>query len=221
MHTSIMTTFVPVMARLRHSSLSGWPYTTKIIEYGWNLERRLEWLEVAPAVQKENEHSCVVVVVPEVLHRLNHCHHGPKTELFYYQSFKQIRITNNVIFLDEVGNVVLVLPPRELEDRYSWIQFVGALDLWLRCGSHVWVMNGPRPIENNGWNRMNQKAREHIVGYLDANPDFLPQLHDLVPAEAGVLKACVACLKVGVVKDPRKWWNAGAGVLQLPPYTAR
>ncbi|KIH63070.1 hypothetical protein ANCDUO_06636 [Ancylostoma duodenale] len=55
---------------------------------------------------------------------------------------------------------------------------------------------------------MNQKAREHMVGYLDANPDFLPQLHDLVPAEAGVLKASMACLKVGIVKDPRKWWDA-------------
>ncbi|KAL6723814.1 hypothetical protein Aduo_018780 [Ancylostoma duodenale] len=209
MHVSIMTAMVPLTARLRHNSLSGWPWdTTNIIEYGWNLGRRLEWPEVAPAVQKASEHSRVVVVVPEVLHRLKHCHHGPKTEIFYYQSFKQIRTTNNVIFSDEVGNVVLVLPPREPEDRYSWIQFVGALDLWLRCGAHVWVVNGPRSIEDNSWNRMNQKAREHMVGYLDANPDFLPQLHDLVPAEAGVLKASMACLKVGVVKDPRKRWDA-------------
>ncbi|EYC44820.1 hypothetical protein Y032_0448g1637 [Ancylostoma ceylanicum] len=86
MHVSIMTAMVPLTARLRHSSLSGWPWdTTKIIEYGWNFGRRLEWPDVAPAVQKANEHSRVVVVVPEVLHRLKHCHHGPKTEIFYYQ----------------------------------------------------------------------------------------------------------------------------------------
>ncbi|KAL6733086.1 hypothetical protein Aduo_003770 [Ancylostoma duodenale] len=66
MHVSIMKAMAPLTTRLRHSSLSGWPWdTTKIIEYGWNLGRRLEWPDMAPAVQKANEHSRVIVLVPE------------------------------------------------------------------------------------------------------------------------------------------------------------
>ena len=54
---------------------------------------------------------------------------------------------------------------------------------------------------------MNENARKQIHGYADARPELLPQLHDFIPAEPGVMKVGMVCLMVGVVDDPRRWWN--------------
>ncbi|VDO20406.1 unnamed protein product [Heligmosomoides polygyrus] len=68
--------------------------------------------------------------------------------MFYYRSFFDLRRKNTKLFADEVGRVVLALPPKEPEDPYSWITFVGAVDLWMSCGAHVWLVNGPRSTED-------------------------------------------------------------------------
>ena len=93
---------------------------TRIAEYGWKISERLEW-DAAEKMPKSDEHSKIAVIIPEVLTRLKHCHIGPRTTFYCYRSFRDIRTTNKVIFSNEVGNVVLVLPPREPEDRYSWV----------------------------------------------------------------------------------------------------
>ncbi|KAK6061638.1 hypothetical protein COOONC_00694 [Cooperia oncophora] len=80
--------------------------------------------------------------------------------------------------------------------------FVNALNLWLSCGAHVIVVNGPRAVEENSWDRLNAKTRSHINGYVDTYPSFLNQIHCLVPAEPGILSSTMACLKVGVVHNP-------------------
>ncbi|KHJ98572.1 zinc knuckle [Oesophagostomum dentatum] len=117
-HVSIMAATVPREAKFRHDLIPGWPWdVTRIAEYGWKISERLEW-DVAEKVLKSDEHTKIAVIIPAVLTRLKHCHTGPRTTFYYYRSFRDIRTTNNVIFSNEVGNVVLVLPPREPEDRY-------------------------------------------------------------------------------------------------------
>ncbi|EYC46137.1 hypothetical protein Y032_0406g892 [Ancylostoma ceylanicum] len=102
---------------------------------------------------------------------------------------------------------MLMLPLREPEDRYCWVQFAAVVDLWLTCGAHVLVVNGPRSNEVNSWDRMNEKARQHLRSYFDTHPDLLLQLRDLVPTEPGVTKSGMACSRIGVVEDPRRWWQ--------------
>ncbi|VDL61775.1 unnamed protein product, partial [Nippostrongylus brasiliensis] len=165
-----------------------------------------------PTVTLADEHSKILLVIPECLTRLKHCHGSREVVLFYYRSFFDLSRKNTRLFADEVGRVVVVLPPREPEDPYSWIPFVGAVDLWLACGAHVWLVNGPRSAEDQSWDRMNQKARSHVLSYIDHHPQFLEQLHDKTPPEAGILSASMACLKVGLVRDPRKWWTAPQAV---------
>ncbi|KAK6062095.1 hypothetical protein COOONC_00244 [Cooperia oncophora] len=207
LHVSIMAGTVPQEAPLRHSQLPGWPCdATRVIEYGWRIAKKLEWETIAQSVQNGQEHGRIVVVVPEVLHRIKFCHTSPNMAIFYYKSFREIRATNTAIFADDVGNVILVLPPREPADPYSWLQFVNALNLWLSCGAHVIVVNGPRAVEENSWDRLNAKTRSHINGYVDTYPSFLNQIHCLVPAEPGILSSTMACLKVGVVHNPDRWW---------------
>ncbi|VDO20404.1 unnamed protein product [Heligmosomoides polygyrus] len=50
------------------------------------------------------------------------------------------------------------------------------------------------------------------MGYINNHLDFVPQLHDKIPAEAGILRSSMACLRVGLVHDPRKWWTAEQAV---------
>ncbi|KAL6724148.1 hypothetical protein Aduo_019063 [Ancylostoma duodenale] len=156
---SIMTAMVPKGAKFRHSPIFGWPWdVTRIAEYGWRISQELEWYSAERTVRSD-EHGRVAMIIPEVLTRLKHCLAGLKTTFYTYRSFKDIRTTNNLIFSKEVGNVILILPPREPEDRYCWVQFVAAIDLWLTCGAHVFVVNGPRSGEINNWDRMNEKVR--------------------------------------------------------------
>ncbi|VDL83425.1 unnamed protein product [Nippostrongylus brasiliensis] len=183
-HVLLMSALVPQNARLRHPLISGWPYdVTRIVEYGYEIGRKLDWTSAAPIATWADEHGRAVVVLPERKH--------------------------TKIFANDVGRVILILPPQEPEDPYSWIPFVAATDLWLTCGAHLWIVNGPRSVENASWDRMNETARLHVLGYMDGHSQFVPQLHDLIPAEPGVLLSSMACLKVGVVKDPRKWLTPG------------
>ncbi|KHJ81039.1 hypothetical protein OESDEN_19278 [Oesophagostomum dentatum] len=161
----------------RHNLIAGWP---------WDVTRIAEY---------------------EVLTRLKHCHSSPKITFYTYRSFRDIRTTNNVIFSDEVGNVVLVLPPRETRGSL----LLGAIHrsaesvarLWFSC----YLVNGPRSSDIHSWDRLNEKAHQHIHTCTDMHPDLLTQVHDLIPAEAGVMKRDMACLMVGVVEDPRRWWQ--------------
>ncbi|VDP45495.1 unnamed protein product [Heligmosomoides polygyrus] len=212
-HVLLMAGLVSPKARIRHSLVSWWPWDmTRVVEYGFEIGRRLEWSAVAPTVTLSDEHSKIALVIPECLTRLKHCRGSSELVLFYYKSFFDLSKKNTRLFADEVGRVVFVLPPREPEDPYSWIPFVGAVDLWLAYGAHVWIVNGPRSVEDQSWDRLNQKTRSHVLSYIDHHPEFLAQLHDKIPPEAGILKASMACLKVGLVRDPRKWWTTQQAV---------
>ncbi|VDO85689.1 unnamed protein product [Haemonchus placei] len=213
LHVGIMAGTVPQKALFCHSQIQGWSLDlTRIIEYGWRIGRQMEWKHVEQSVQKAQEHSRTVVVVPEVLHRLKHCLTSSRTVIFYYKSFREVRATNTSLFADDIGKVVYVLPPKEPADPFSWLQFVNAINLWLTCGAHVIVVNGPRSSELNSWDRMNEKARNHLNGYVDTYPAFLSQLHYLIPSEPGVLSSAMACLKVGLVQDQKRWWAVDQAV---------
>ncbi|KHJ99638.1 hypothetical protein OESDEN_00355 [Oesophagostomum dentatum] len=43
---------------------------------------------------------------------------------------------------------------------------------------------------------MNEKARQHVQSCANIHPDLLAQIHDLIPAEAGVMKHGMACLMI-------------------------
>ncbi|KAK6028267.1 hypothetical protein OSTOST_05691 [Ostertagia ostertagi] len=80
------------------SLISGWQWdTTKTIEFGWSIACQPEWSDICLTVEDANEHPRVVVAMPEVLHRLQHCL-STRTRFFYYKSFKDIRTTNNNLF---------------------------------------------------------------------------------------------------------------------------
>ncbi|VDO34909.1 unnamed protein product [Haemonchus placei] len=169
-------------ARFNHTILPGWPWdTSRIIQYGWHMARQWSGRQY---VRKGQGLLCFTAGL----------------------SVKSGR-NNRVLFADEVGTVVGVMPLREPEDVPSWIQFTAAVDLWLSCGTHVWMVNGPRSCDDVSWNRINQRARTHILGYLDDLADFVHQWHDLLSEDIGVLKASIAYLRVGLVEDPRKWWE--------------
>ncbi|KAK6023138.1 hypothetical protein OSTOST_11138 [Ostertagia ostertagi] len=68
----------------------------------WNGRRHRLWCRT------RNEHARTVILVPDVLRRLTFCRKGPRTTLFYYRSFREVRRNNNVLFADEVGTVVWV-----------------------------------------------------------------------------------------------------------------
>ncbi|KAK5971671.1 hypothetical protein GCK32_006177 [Trichostrongylus colubriformis] len=207
LHVAIMAGSVPQGAPFRHTSLYDWICdSTRIIEYGWRIAKQVEWPQVALTVQSGQEHNRIVLVIPEVLHRIKHCLMGPNTIVFYYKSFRDVKATSTAFFADDVGNVVYVLPPKEPTDPFSWLQFVNSLNLWLTCGAHVTVVNGPRSVELHSWDRLNEKARSHMTGYLNTYPAYMSRLHYLIPSEPGVLSPTMACLKVGVVHDPNRWW---------------
>ncbi|VDO78406.1 unnamed protein product [Haemonchus placei] len=73
---------------------------------------------------------------------------GAKTTLFYYRSFREVRRSNNMLFAGGVRTVMWVMPPKEPEDAFSWIQFTATVDLWLSYGAHVWMVNGPRSCDD-------------------------------------------------------------------------
>ncbi|KAK5969000.1 Integrase catalytic domain-containing protein [Trichostrongylus colubriformis] len=204
LHVAIMAGSVPQGAPFRHTLLSDWMCDSTRIKYGWRTAKKVKWSQVALTVQTGQEHSRIVLVIPEVLHRIQHCLIGSNTIVFYYKSFREVKATNTALFADDVGNVVYVLPPKEPTDPFSWLQFVNSLNLWL--GAHVTVVNGPRSVELHSWDRLNEKSRSHMTGYLDTYPAFMSRLHYLIPSEPGVLSPAMACSKVGVVHDPNRWW---------------
>ncbi|KAK5974308.1 hypothetical protein GCK32_006545, partial [Trichostrongylus colubriformis] len=135
LHVAIMAGSVPQGAPFRHTSLFDWICdSTRIIEYGWRIAKQVEWPQVALTEQSGQEHNRIVLVIPEVLHRIKHCLMGPNTIVFYYKSFRDVKATSTALFADDVGNVVYVLPPKEPTDPFSWLQFVNSLNLWLTCG---------------------------------------------------------------------------------------
>ncbi|VDO47471.1 unnamed protein product [Heligmosomoides polygyrus] len=78
---------------------------------------------------------------------------------------------------------------------------MGAIDLWRTCGAQLWLVNGPRSCDDHSWDRLNGPVRGHLLSYTDMHSEFLHP----VPAEPGILKASMACLKVGVMSDSHRW----------------
>ncbi|KAK6059014.1 hypothetical protein COOONC_03390, partial [Cooperia oncophora] len=142
LHVSIMAGTVPQEAPLRHSQLPGWPCdATRVIEYGWRIAKNLEWETIAQSVQYGQEHGRIVVVVPEVLHRIKFCHTSPNMAIFYYKSFREIRATNTAI---------LWIADRRIGDRGSAQRSI-RLDERDRLNAFGAKLRGETvPIENSG-----------------------------------------------------------------------
>lgn len=50
-------------------------------EYGFEIDRRLEWTDVAPTILSD-EHSKIALVIPERLTSLKDCHGSSKVMFF-------------------------------------------------------------------------------------------------------------------------------------------
>lgn len=53
---------------------------------------------------------------------------------------------------------------------------MAAIDLWLSYEAHAIVVKGPRLNEITSWDRMNERASQHLQSYFDAHPELLLQL---------------------------------------------
>ncbi|VDP37744.1 unnamed protein product [Heligmosomoides polygyrus] len=170
-----MAGLVSPKARIRHSLVSGWPWDmTRVVEYGSEIGRRLEWSAVVLTVTLSDEHSRIALVIPECLTRLKHCRGSSELVFFYYKSFFDLSKKNTRLFADEVDG----------SHRFM-------AGVWCTRLDREWsqICRGPN------WDRLNQKRRSHVLSYIDHHPEFLAQLHDEIPPEAGILKASMACLK--------------------------
>ncbi|VDP42038.1 unnamed protein product [Heligmosomoides polygyrus] len=96
----LMCGLLPQSSRLRHPLLKGWPYdVTRIVEYGFEIGRRLDWSAAAPTATLSDEHTRVIVVVPECLTSLKHCMAGPHTTFFFYRTFFDLKKKHTKLFV--------------------------------------------------------------------------------------------------------------------------
>ncbi|EYC16809.1 hypothetical protein Y032_0032g2506 [Ancylostoma ceylanicum] len=212
-HIAMMTALVPPGSALRHKGLMGWPYdVVHMIEIGWRMSLKIEWKELSRDPNWGQEHRQIVIVVPDILHRLRWTKGHTHTQFFYYRGFRDVHLNRNDIFSDQVGTVVFVLPEKEPLDAYSWVPFMHAVDLWLVRGARVIFVNGPRSADWNAWDRMNDRARASIAAFVDLKPHLLHQVVSLLPEGPGAMRPNMACFLVGVAPADGSWLSETAAL---------
>ncbi|KAK6055362.1 hypothetical protein COOONC_07133 [Cooperia oncophora] len=99
------------------------------------------------------------------------------TKIFYYKQFRDIHLRKTELFDDQLGHVIIVLPPTEPKPG-SWLSLVAAQAMWLQCGCRVYLVAGPRPQDLNSWYRVAIQARSHLNGFLEDHMELIPQVVD-------------------------------------------
>ncbi|EYC11316.1 hypothetical protein Y032_0051g2138 [Ancylostoma ceylanicum] len=87
---------------------------------------KIEWKELSRDPNWAQEHRQIVIVVPDILHRLHWAKGHTRSQFFYCRGFREIHLNRNEIFSDQVDTVVFVLPEKGPLDAYSWIPFMHA-----------------------------------------------------------------------------------------------
>ncbi|KAL6737984.1 hypothetical protein Aduo_011585 [Ancylostoma duodenale] len=205
LHVSLFATTIPANAVMRHAQVCGWPYDlTEMFEIGWRLSGKTSWKDVKDSWQ--SEHQKVILIIPEVLRRLKFVSSKLKmVDIFCYKEFAEVHLRRNELFRDDVGHVIYVLPPEEPKRASMWLPFVSALNMWLRCGSRVYLLPGPMPTDLATWYRVMDQARKHVHGYLEERMELAGQVVDKLPSGPGVIDPSSPCFAVGQIPDVTKW----------------
>ncbi|EYC15596.1 hypothetical protein Y032_0036g3235 [Ancylostoma ceylanicum] len=123
----------------------GWPYdVVHMIEIGWRMSLKIKWKELPRDPNWGYENRQIIIIVPDILHRLRWAKGHTRTQFFYYHEFRDIHLNRNDIFSNQVGTVVFVLPEKEPFDAFSLATFMHPVDLWLVRGARVIFVNGPK-----------------------------------------------------------------------------
>lgn len=189
---------------MRHANVCGWSCdTSRIFELGWSLACRTTWTGPDGLIGKE--HRRILLVVPENLHRLKFAAGGAKDlRVFFYREFKEIHLKKTNLFDNNIGHVIFVFPSVEPKPG-TWLPVVHAVNMWLRCGVRLYLIAGPRCVDENSWYRVAFSARDHINSLINSNTELAPQLVDKLPVEQGVVDTTSPCFAVSVVEDAKTW----------------
>ena len=204
LHVSVMAGAVPPDGIMRHPEISGWSCDiTQIFEAGWRIATRISWKTAQSAVGRE--HRKMLILVPECLHRLKFAAQGQRdTKLFHYKEFREIHLRKTDLFDDNLGKIVVVLPPVEPVPG-SWLPLVHAWSMWLQCGRTVFLIAGPRPQDINSWYRVAHQARVHMNGFLEEHQELIPQVVDKLMVENGVVDSNSPAYAVAVLDNENEW----------------
>lgn len=140
-------------------------------------------LEAGHANAIVRDHRKRAFIVPHCLSALKKIHGLHNTCIFYYRDFKELRVHGTTLFDDNIGHVVIVLPP--VEPLRSWIPMVRAVSMWVAIGCIVYLVAGPRTIDDDAWYRVAAQARNHVNSFVHAHPQYQRQLVDKLPTVAG------------------------------------
>lgn len=208
-HIAMMAKLVEPATTMRHGAVDGgWPSDFKrILEIGWTFARRVEWSDVVESHLFGEVHNRVLLVVPAVLERMRFMTGGTKTRVFYYSEFSALRTKNDSIFMDDVGVVIIILPPEEPRKVTAWLALLSAINLWATCGAKVLLVNGPRSANTFSWEHVTQKTRSHVLSYLDVRPEHADRIVDLMQRDPGTYDAQSAWATVGVLPDSSQWMS--------------
>ncbi|KAK6043702.1 hypothetical protein COOONC_18792 [Cooperia oncophora] len=170
---------------------------------GWRISTRTTWQVAREAVGAE--HRKMVIVVPDCLHRLKQVGSQLRdTKIFYYKQFRDIHLRKTELFDDQLGHVIIVLPPTEPKPG-SWLSLVAAQAMWLQCGCRVYLVAGPRPQDLNSWYRVAIQARSHLNGFLEDHMELIPQVVDKLVAENGLIDPTAPSYAVAVLDNETSW----------------
>ncbi|KAK6059634.1 hypothetical protein COOONC_02733 [Cooperia oncophora] len=182
LHISVMAGMVSADDIMRHWPISGWHCDVPtIFELGWRISTRTTWQVAREAVGAE--HRKMVIVVPDCLHRLKQVGSQLRdTKIFYYKQFRDIHLRKTELFDDQLGHVIIVLPPTEPKPG-----------------------TGPRPQDLNSWYRVAIQARSHLNGFLEDHMELIPQVVDKLVAENGLIDPTAPSYAVAVLDNETSW----------------
>ncbi|KAK6031026.1 zinc knuckle [Ostertagia ostertagi] len=206
-HVSTMARAIEPATIMRHGSLSrGWPTVPqRIFELGWLVARKLDKNDFDLNSMMDRIHNRILIVVPMVLRRMAWMSGGCRTRVFFYGDFAAIKTKMDSLFTDDLGAVVLILPPEEPRKVTSWLAIMSAINLWTTCGTHVYLVNGPRTVNIVSWEHVTMKMRAHILSYVSEQPEHAQLIVDVLQQNIGVMDPRAAWAAVGVLKNATEW----------------
>ncbi|KAK6018633.1 hypothetical protein OSTOST_15771 [Ostertagia ostertagi] len=208
-HVSTMARAIEPATIMRHGSLSrGWPTVPqRIFELGWLVARKLDKNDFDLNSMMDRIHNRILIVVPMVLRRMAWMSGGCRTRVFFYGDFSAIKTKMDSLFTDDLGAVVLILPPEEPRKVTSWLAIMSAINLWTTCGTHVYLVNGPRTVNIVSWEHVTMKMRAHILSYVSEQPEHAQLIVDVLQQNIGVMDPRAAWAAVGVLKNATEWMS--------------
>ncbi|KIH67922.1 hypothetical protein ANCDUO_01746 [Ancylostoma duodenale] len=99
----------------------------------------------------------------------------------------------------------MVLPLEEPRKITMWLALMSAIDLWVSCGTHVYLVNGSRTQKLVTWKRVTMKVRSHVLTKVSDRPEHKDLVIDLLQQAAGTYDAPAAWTAVGVLSNDYEW----------------